>query len=191
MVRMDKDHKLTQVAAKLRSKKDLLEVKSLLLSRARQAHHGIEDVEITDLDAEMAKGFARFQEEMRGWTVVLSSLAGTVLLVGGVGVLSVMLISFSDRRFEIGLRKAMGASDFEILFQFLLEALVLAAVGAFLGTVAGAFLCQKLSHLFPWGLVVNPVGLAVAWAVALGLAFVFGLYPALRASKLSPMEAMR
>ena len=191
MVRMDKDHKLTQVAAKLRSKKDLLEVKSLLLSRARQAHHGIEDVEITDLDAEMAKGFARFQEEMRGWTVVLSSLAGTVLLVGGVGVLSVMLISFSDRRFEIGLRKAMGASDFEILFQFLLEALVLAAVGAFLGTVAVAFLCQKLSHLFPWGLVVNPVGLAVAWAVALGLAFVFGLYPALRASKLSPMEAMR
>ena len=191
MVRVDKDHKLTQVAAKLRSRKDVLEVKSLLLSRARQAHHGIEDVEITDLDAEMAQGFARFQEEMRGWTVVRSSLAGTVLLVGGVGVLSVMLISFSDRRFEIGLRKAMGASDFEILFQFLLEALVLASVGAFLGTVAGAFLCRRLSDLFPWGLVVNPVGLAIAWAVALGLAFVFGLYPALRASRLSPMEAMR
>jgi putative ABC transport system permease protein len=191
MVRMDKDHKLTQVTTKLRNKKDVQEVKSLLLSRTRQAHHGIEDVEITDLDAEMAKGFARFQEEMRGWTVVLSSLAATVLLVGGVGVLSVMLISFSDRRFEIGLRKAMGASDFEILFQFLLEALVLASVGALLGTVAGAFLCQKLSYLFPWGLVVNPVGLAVAWIVALGLAFVFGLYPALRASRLSPMEAMR
>ncbi len=191
MVRMDKDHKLTQVTAKLRSKRDVQDVKSLLLSRARQAHHGIEDVEITDLDAEMAKGFARFQEEMRGWRVVLSSLAATVLLVGGVGVLSVMLISFSDRRFEIGLRKAMGASDFEILFQFLLEALVLASVGALLGTFAGAFLCQKLSHLFPWGLVVNPVGLAVAWVVALGLAFVFGLYPALRASRLSPMEAMR
>ena len=191
MVRMDKGHKLTQIAAKLRNKRDVQEVKSLLLSRGRQAHHGIEDIEITDLDAEMAKGFARFQEEMRGWRVVLSSLAATVLLVGGVGVLSVMLISFSDRRFEIGLRKAMGASDFEILFQFLLEALVLSSVGAFLGTVAGAFLCQKLSHLFPWGLVVNPVGLAVAWAVALGLAFVFGLYPALRASHLSPMEAMR
>ena len=191
MVRLDPAHKLTQVAAKLRSKKDVQEVKSLLLSRTRQAHHGIEDVEITDLDAEMAKGFARFQEEMRGWRVVLSSLAATVLLVGGVGVLSVMLISFSDRRFEIGLRKAMGASDFEILFQFLLEALVLASVGAFLGTMSGALLCQKLGHLFPWGLVVNPIGLAIAWVVALGLAFVFGLYPALRASRLSPMEAMR
>lgn len=191
MVRVDPAHKLTQLTVKLRNKKALEEVKGVLLSRARQAHHGIEDVEIQDLDAEMAKGFARFQDEMRGWRVVLSALAATVLLVGGVGVLSVMLISYSDRRFEIGLRKAMGASDFEILFQFLLEAVTLAALGALLGTIAGGVLCQKLSYLFPWGLVVNPIGLLVAWAVALGLAFVFGLYPALRAARLSPMEAMR
>ncbi len=79
---------------------------------------------------------------MRGWTVVLTSLAATVLLVGGVGVLSVMLISFSDRRYEIGLRKAMGASDGEILVQFLLEACVLAAVGASLGTFLGAVALQ-------------------------------------------------
>lgn len=191
MVRMDPDHKLTSLAVKLKSKKRLEDVKSALLSRARQAHHGVEDTEFQDLEAEMAKGYARFQEEMRGWRVVLSSLAATVLFVGGIGVLSVMLISYSDRRFEIGLRKAMGASDVEILFQFLLEALVLAALGAFVGTLAGAFLCQKLSHFFPWGLVVNKGGLLAAWGVALGLAFVFGLYPALKAARLSPMEAMR
>jgi putative ABC transport system permease protein len=114
-----------------------------------------------------------------------------VLLVGGVGVLSVMLISFNDRRFEIGLRKALGASDGEILTQFLLEAAVLAALGALAGTLAGATLCKALGPVFPYGLVVNPFGLAVAWMVALGLALVFGLYPALRASRLSPMEAMR
>ena len=79
---------------------------------------------------------------MHGWTVVLMSLAGTVLLVGGVGVLSVMLISFSDRRYEIGLRKAMGASDGEIFVQFLLEACVLAAVGASVGTFFGAAALQ-------------------------------------------------
>ena len=83
-----------------------------------------------DLDAEAAKGYQNFLQQMRGWKIVLLSLAGTVLLVGGVGVLSVMLISFSDRRFEIGLRKALGASDQEIFIQFLLEALVLAAVPA-------------------------------------------------------------
>jgi putative ABC transport system permease protein len=111
--------------------------------------------------------------------------------VGGVGVLSVMLISFSDRKYEIGLRKSLGASDGEILVQFLLEACVLAALGASAGTLGGAVLCKALSSKFPWGLVVNPMGLALAWAVAIGLALVFGLYPAIRASRLSPMEAMR
>jgi putative ABC transport system permease protein len=123
--------------------------------------------------------------------VVLTSLAATVLFVGGVGVLSVMLISFSDRRFEIGLRKAMGASDHEVFIQFLLEACVLAALGATFGTFFGAGVCQALSSKFPYGLVVNPVGLLIAWVTALLLAVVFGLYPAIRASRLSPMEAMR
>ena len=191
MDRMDADHKLTSVAVKLRKRADLDEVSALVLGRAKQAHHGIQDVEIKDLESEAARSWAGFLEQMRGWRVVLSSLAGTVLLVGGVGVLSVMLISFSDRRYEIGLRKSLGASDGEIFVQFLLEACVLAALGAFAGTLGGAVLCKALSAKFPYGLVVNPFGLAVAWAVALGLALVFGLYPAIRASRLSPMEAMR
>ena len=191
MDRMDTDHQLTLVAAKLVSTRDLDEVSATLLARARQAHHGIEDVEIKDLDAELARASADFQEQMRGWSVVLFSLAGTVLLVGGVGVLSVMLISFSDRRYEIGLRKAIGADDGQILMQFLLEAMVLAAIGASIGTLAGSILCRAISDKFPWGLVVNPYGLAAAWGIALVLAVTFGLYPAIRAARLSPMEAMR
>jgi putative ABC transport system permease protein len=191
MDRMDTEHKLTLVAVKLKSTRDLDEVSAAMLARARQAHHGIEDVEIKDLDTELARAYQDFQSEMRGWSVVLFSLAGTVLLVGGVGVLSVMLISFSDRRYEIGLRKSMGADDHQILIQFLLEAVVLAALGATVGTLAGSALCRALSDKFPWGLVVNPVGLAAAWGIALALAVVFGLYPAIRAARLSPMEAMR
>ena len=75
--------------------------------------------------------------------------------------------------------------------QFLLEACVLAAVGATLGTLIGAAACKALSANFPYGLVVNPMGLIIAWVTALVLAVVFGLYPAVRASRLSPMEAMR
>ena len=191
MDRMDPTHKLAQVTVKLRRTQDMGEVSAMLLGRVRQAHHGIEDAEVVDLDAESAKGYQNFLEQMRGWQIVLLSLAGTVLLVGGVGVLSVMLISFSDRRFEIGLRKALGASDQEIFIQFLLEAVVLAAIGALLGTLSGALLCQALSSSFPYGLVVNPLGLLTAWIVALSLAVVFGLYPAFRAMRLSPMEAMR
>jgi putative ABC transport system permease protein len=191
MDRIDPTHQLTSVAVKLARKGDLDEVSSLVIGRVKQAHHGIEDVEIKDLEAEAAKWYRQFLNEMRGWRLVLSSLAGTVLLVGGVGVLSVMLISFSDRRYEIGLRKSLGASDSEILLQFLLEAAVLASLGAFVGTVAGAALCRALSPLFPWGLVVNPFGLLLAWVIAISLALVFGLYPAVRASRLTPMEAMR
>jgi putative ABC transport system permease protein len=191
MTRMDPDHKLTQIAVKLGNRRDLTEVSSMVLGRVKQAHHGIEDVEIKDLEEVSARWYNQFLKEMRGWKIVLMSLAGTVLLVGGVGVLSVMLISFSDRRFEIGLRKAMGASDGEVMVQFLLEASVLAALGAALGTVGGTIVCRLLSPLFPWGLVVNSVGLVVAWIVALVLALTFGMYPAVRASRLSPMEAMR
>jgi putative ABC transport system permease protein len=191
MDRIDSTHALSNLAVKLKSKKDMAEVSATMIGRAKQAHHGIEDVEITDLDAESARAWSQFLDQIHGWRVVLTSLAATVLLVGGVGVLSVMLISFSDRRYEIGLRKAMGASDFEILVQFLLEACVLAAVGATFGTFLGTVACKALSANFPYGLVVNPMGLVIAWVTALVLAVTFGLYPAVRASRLSPMEAMR
>ncbi len=179
MDRMDAQHHLAQISAKLASKNDLGEISAVMIGRARQAHHGIEDIEITDLDAEAARSWANFLDQMRGWRIVLTSLAGTVLLVGGVGVLSVMLISFSD------------ASDGEIFIQFILEALVLASLGALAGTMAGTLLCRALSDKFPYGLVVNGFGLVVAWVIALSLAAIFGLYPAIRASRLSPMEAMR
>jgi putative ABC transport system permease protein len=191
MDRMDTKHSLSRIYVKLAHKEDMTEVTSALLARARQAHHGIDDTETTDLAAELMQAYKRFEQEIWGWKVVMQSLAATVLLVGGVGVLSVMLISFSDRRYEIGLRKAMGATDHQIFVQFLLEALVLAVLGAFFGTIGGSFVCKALSSQFPWGLVVNAMGLVTAWIVALALSLVFGMYPAFRAMKLSPMEAMR
>ena len=189
--RIDPTHKLAHLAIKLRSKNDLAEVSALMLARVKQAHHGIEDVEVVNLDAEMARAYQNFLDQLHGWSVVLFSLAGVVLLVGGVGVLSVMLISFADRRYEIGLRKAIGASDGEVMVQFLIESVVLAALGALVGTFAGAAVCRALAPVFPYGLVVNPWGLASAWMIALALAIIFGLYPALRASRLAPIEAMR
>ena len=120
-----------------------------------------------------------------GLSVAAVALAGLLLVANSV------ILAMLDRRYEIGLRKSLGASDHEILIQFLLEAVVLAAIGALIGTVAGATLCQALSSKFPYGLVVNPLGLLSGWVVALVLALAFGLYPALRAARLSPMEAMR
>lgn len=182
MDRMDPTHQLSQVSVKLKNPEKHAEVGAALLSRINQAHHGIDDVRVVNLNDEGLRAWEDFQQQMRGWAIVLYSLAGTVLLVGGVGVLSVMLISFSDRRYEIGLRKAMGAEDGQILVQFLLEAVVLAALGATVGTIGGSALCRALSDKFPYGLVVNPYGLMWAWASPWFLALAFGLYPAIRAA---------
>ncbi|WP_316676627.1 ABC transporter permease [uncultured Tolumonas sp.] len=191
MDRLEPTHRLDQLGVKLFSSRDLKAVSALMVDRARQAHHGVEDTRILDLNAEATRSYRNFMAEMRNWRIVLACLSGTVLLVGGVGVLSVMLISFSDRRYEVGLRKAVGATDQEIFIQFLLEALILAALGALGGTGLGAAVCRAIADKFPYGVVVNPFGLAVAWLVALALAIAFGLYPALRAMRLSPIEAMR
>jgi putative ABC transport system permease protein len=191
MDRLETDHVLAQLGVKLKNVRDMKEVSALMLNRARQAHHGIEDVEVVDLDADKARNYRNFMEQMHSWRIVIANLAGTVLLVGGVGILSVMLISLSDRRYEIGLRKSMGATDQEIFAQFLLEAVVLAVLGALGGSLAGGVVCKLLSDQFPYGLMLNPMGLLAAWAVALALAVVFGLYPAFRAMRMSPMEAMR
>lgn len=191
MDRLEPSHALTHLGVKLQRNRDLKEIGSLMLDRARQAHHGIDDVAVIDLNADATRSFKNFMREMHNWKIVIACLAGTVLLVGGVGVLSVMLISLSDRRYEVGLRKAVGATDHEIFFQFLLEAIILASLGAAAGTSIAVAACQAMASTFPYGLVVNPFGLLTAWFVALGLAVTFGLYPAFRAMGLSPVEAMR
>ncbi len=188
MDRLDADHALTLISVKLRNTRDLDEVQAAMLGRARQAHHGIEDVEVRRTSTPRRRAATRTSStRCTAGSVVLYSLAGTVLLVGGVGVLSVMLISFADRRYEIGLRKAIGADDHQILVQFLLEALVLAALGATVGTLAGQRALQSALGQVPlraWWSTRS----AWRWRGASRCCwpFTFGLYPAIRAAKLSP-----
>ncbi len=131
-----------------------------------------------------------------GLTVFLSLVAGISLLVGGIGIMNIMLVSVTERTREIGLRKAVGARKRDILLQFLLEAVTLTmcggAVGIVLGTLTGWFLslvANKFLGHFSFVVSLSSILLAVAMAVGTGL--LFGLYPAKKASELSPMEALR
>lgn len=122
-------------------------------------------------------------------TIALGGIAAISLLVGGIGVMNIMLVSVTERTKEIGLRKALGAKRKDILLQFLLEAVMLSLLGGTIGIALGLTASLILAHFFfadvtPWSVI-----LAFAFSVAVGV--IFGMMPAYRASRLSPIEALR
>ena len=126
-----------------------------------------------------------------GLTIMLGAIAGISLLVGGIGVMNIMLVSVSERTQEIGLRKAVGATQKDILSQFIIEAIIISAVGGILGTaigVGGLLLIGVVSPL-PTAIAVDTIVLAVGVSGAIGL--FFGVVPARQASKLDPIVALR
>jgi putative ABC transport system permease protein len=157
----------------------------------RRAHHGVGDFEVENVASEILRAEAQIKEVLRSWTVILTSLAAISLLVGGVGIYSVMKISLTERLYEIGLRKAIGAGDNTILLQFLIESSTLSALGGLLGCGVGALLCRALAGFFPTGLPVSPLGLALGVGFAIAVGLFAGIFPSLSASRLTPVEALR
>lgn len=120
--------------------------------------------------------------------IVLSSVA---LMVGGIGVMAIMMVSVTDRTREIGVRKALGATRREILWQFLVEAATLTLVGGALGVVFGVVAGELLKNLMGFTSAIPVWSALVATAVSIGIGLVFGILPANRAAKLDPIEALR
>lgn len=123
--------------------------------------------------------------------LLLISLAGISLLVGGIGIMNIMLISIKARTAEIGLRKAVGASEWDILAQFLLEAILLTGAGGGLGTTIGAGGMLLLTLTTPVNAVISPLAVGVAVGISGGIGIVFGVLPARRAARLDPIAALR
>jgi len=125
-------------------------------------------------------------------TVFLGAIAGISLLVGGIGIMNIMLVSVTERTREVGIRKAVGATKRDILLQFLLEAIVLSFLGGLLGIGLGILGANLVSNLTPDLMTKVTTGtLALAAGVASAVGLVFGVYPALRAANLRPIEALR
>jgi len=134
-------------------------------------------------------------ETLSGTTQVMTTLLGAVaavsLLVGGIGIMNIMLVSVTERTREIGLRRAVGARARDILLQFLVEATTLASIGGLIGTVLGVAAAALVAELAGWPttLTVDSIVLAVGFAAAIGV--FFGFYPARKAARLQPIEALR
>lgn len=126
-------------------------------------------------------------------SLFLGSIGAVSLLVGGIGIMNIMLVSVTERTKEIGLRRAMGAQDGDILLQFLIESTVLCLLGGLIGLGISYGLAWLLAQVpaFTFRLVIDSTSVILALSVCSAAGFIFGLYPALRAMRLDPMEALR
>ncbi len=122
-------------------------------------------------------------------TFMLAGIAGISLLVGGIGIMNIMLVSVSERTREIGIRKAVGARTYDIMSQFVIEAVVLSASGGVVGILVGALGARGLERWVPAEITVWAVSLAFGFSAAVGI--FFGVYPAYKASRLDPIDALR
>ena len=124
-------------------------------------------------------------------TILLAGVASISLVVGGIGIMNIMLVSVRERTREIGIRKAIGARNRDILLQFLIEALVLSLLGGFLGIVLGLAASALIGALAGWGFAFNPVTIVAATVFSLIVGVVFGVWPARQAARLDPIASLR
>ncbi len=131
------------------------------------------------------------QEAQQTFTVLLASIAGVSLIVGGIGIMNIMLVSVTERTREIGIRMALGATRGSILLQFLVESVTLCLFGGLLGVALGAGAASLMSRLAGWEVFVSPESVGLASAFSVGVGLFFGIWPARRAARLDPIEALR
>ena len=124
-------------------------------------------------------------------TMLLGAIAGVSLLVGGIGIMNIMLVSVTERTREIGIRMAIGARGGDVLIQFLIESILLSLVGGLLGIGFGLALAYGASSLLNMGIVINPVIIFVSVLFSGTVGIFFGFYPARKAARLDPIEALR
>jgi len=161
---------------------------STLLRTRHKIQQGDPDDFMVRTMEEMASVRVQATETM---TMLLAGIAGVSLLVGGIGIMNIMLVSVTERTREIGLRMAIGARGRDVLYQFLVEAIVLSLFGGAIGIGLGFALSQGVTYWMQWPTAVSPEAVAVAFGFAALTGVFFGFYPARKAAALDPIDALR
>jgi len=162
------------------------------IERVLRAEHKILPGQPNDFAIYDRKQFLETREEaQQTFTILLASIAGVSLLVGGIGIMNIMLVSVTERTREIGVRMALGATRFNILLQFLIESMLLCLLGGLLGIALGVGMAELLSSTAGWVMSISPESVVLSFGFSIGVGLFFGILPARRAAKLNPIEALR
>jgi len=174
------------------SNPDSVNIAMIEIEGALRSAHGIRPGGDNDFQIRNRTEFlSTFEETTRTFTFLLAGIAAVSLLVGGIGIMNIMLVSVTERTREIGVRKALGATRRSILLQFMVEALVLCLMGGLMGILLGSGGALALSRLANWNTLISPGAVLLAIGFSAGVGLFFGIWPAQRAARLDPIQALR
>jgi len=162
------------------------------IEAALRKSHKLKGKDENDFEVRTQQEFMQVGEQSsQTLTLLLTGIAGVALMVGGIGIMNIMLVSVTERTREIGIRKAVGARNFNIMFQFLIEALTLSVLGGLIGIAGGFAVSAILSSLMGFPLIVSTFWVLVAFFTSAAIGIFFGIFPAYKAAQLDPIEALR
>ncbi len=178
---------ISEIAIQVKDPEKTVPAAQVVKQIIKQRHHDMEDFEII-IPIELLR---QRQQTQRIFNIVMGAIAGISLLVGGIGIMNIMLATVTQRAREIGIRRCIGAKRGDIVRQFLVECLVITMIGGVLGVVGGIAAAQGISQFAGWRTVVAGSAVMLSLVVSVSVGLIFGLYPAIRAASIEPMEALR
>ncbi len=179
------------ISVKVRPDEDMSEAEEQIRALLRQRHR-LQPSQDDDFWLRNLSELVRTQEESsRVMTYLLAAIASVSLLVGGIGIMNIMLVSVTERTREIGLRMAVGARGRDILTQFLVEAVTLSLIGGIIGIAVGLGGSHAISYFAEWRTLISAESIVIAFGFAAAIGVFFGFYPARKAARLDPIEALR
>jgi putative ABC transport system permease protein len=178
---------LDGIDLRLRPDADSIEVAKVVTAVLNSTHHNIQDFSVTIPAALLAQQ----KRTQTIFTYVMVAIAAISLLVGGIGIMNIVLATVLERTREIGIRRSIGARRFDIVRQFLTESVLISVGGGLLGIGFGFFLAWLIARTAEWKTIVTASSVIIAFGVSFAVGVVFGIYPAVKASRINPIDALR